>query len=194
MALVKVNTRGSNIAAGFGNLTTYNATSAGNTIPTGATKLLFMIVGGTGGGASSFNSNGNVGGDSSGTYNSVTYTATAGLPGYAADGGVATSGAAADVAPLHQGGSGTGALVITGGGLPGGFSGQTISNSYACNPDAGTNSGMVIKQVDVVSGQTTYDVVVGTGGTGVTGTYGGDTATGANGLTGYVLVYDNGTG
>ena len=194
MALIKVKTRGAEIASGFGNLTTYNATSAGNTIPTGATKLLFMIVGGTGGGAASFNVNGGVGQDSSVTYNSVTYTATAGLPGYAADGSVATSGWAADVAPLHQGGSGTGAFVITGGGLPGGFSGQTISNSYACNPDAGTNSGMVIKQVDVVSGQTTYDVVVGTGGAGATTTYNNDTATGANGLSGYVLVYDNGTG
>ena len=43
MALVKVKTRGAEIASGFGNLTTYQATSAGNTIPTGATKLLFVI-------------------------------------------------------------------------------------------------------------------------------------------------------
>ena len=78
--------------------------------------------------------------------------------------------------------------------MPGGFSGQTIAANYACNPDAGVNSGMVIKQVDVVSGQTTYDVVIGAAGTGATTTYGTDTATGANGLTGYVLVYDNGTG
>ena len=190
MALIKVKTRGAEIASGFGNLTTYNATSAGNTIPTGATKLLFMIVGGTGGGSASFVANGNAGQDSSVTYNSVTYTASAGLGGESADGSTSTN----DVAPAHQGGSGTGALVITGGGLPGGFSGQTIASNYACNPDAGTNSGQVIKQVDVVSGQTTYDVVVGTGGTGATGTYNTDTATGADGLTGYVLVYDNGTG
>ena len=190
MALIKVKSRGAEIAGGFGNLTTYNATSAGNTIPTGATKLLFMIVGGTGGGGASFVGTGNDGQDSSVTYNSVTYTATGGLGGESANGSTSTS----DVAPDHQGGSGSGALVITGGGLPGGFSGQTIASSYACNPDAGTNSGLVIKQVDVVSGQTTYDVVVGTGGTGASGTYNGDTATGADGLTGYVLVYDNGTG
>ena len=194
MALIKVNTRGSNISAGFGNLTAYNATSAGNTIPTGATKLLFMIVGGTGGGAATFNASGNAGQDSSVTYNSVTYTASAGLGAYAADGSIGTSGVQAYVAASHQGGSGSGAFVITGGGLPGGQSGQTVAASYACNPDAGVNSGMVIKQVDVVSGQTTYDVVVGTGGTGVQSTYNNDTCTGANGLTGYVLVYDNGTG
>ena len=194
MALIKVKTRGAEIASGFGNLTTYNATSAGNTIPTGATKLLFMIVGGTGGGSASFVANGNAGQDSSVTYNSVTYTASAGLGGFTADGSVATSGAAAHVARSHQGGSGSGALVITGGGLPGGQSGQTISANYASNPDAGVHSGQVIKQVDVVAGQTTYDVVVGTGGTAGSGTYNSDTATGAPGLTGYVLVYDNGTG
>ena len=51
---------------------------------------------------------------------------------------------------------------------------------------------MVIVQVDVVAGQTTYDVTVGSGGTAGTGTYGGDNATGAAGAAGYVLVYDNG--
>ena len=71
-------------------------------------------------------------------------------------------------------------------------SGATISGSYSAQPRQGPHGGMVIVQVDVVAGQTTYDVTVGAGGTAGTTTYSSDTATGAAGAGGYVLVYDNG--
>ena len=120
-------------------------------------------------------------------YNSITYTANGGTAADAADGGFS-----ADTAPAHSGGTATGGLVITGGGSTGGASGQTIASNYSSSPIQGLHGGMVIVQVDVVSGQTTYDVTVGAGGTAGSGTYASDTATGAVGAAGYVLVYDNG--
>ena len=177
----------SKIRAGFSNVTTYSADSSSNTIPTNADKLLFVIAAGGGGGAASFAQAGGNGGNSTVVYNSVTYTATGGT---GAD--IPDPGAADATAPAHSGGSASGGLVITGGGSTGGASGQTIAAGYSSSPIQGLHGGMVIVQVDVVSGQTTYDVTVGGGGTAGTGAYGSDNATGAVGAGGYVLVYDNG--
>ena len=178
----------SKIKAGFSNITTYSADSSSNTIPTNADKLLFIIAAGGGGGAASFAANGGDGGDSTVVYNSVTYTADGGTKADLADGSTSST----DVAPAHSGGTATGGLVIVGGGSTGGASGQTIAAGYSSSPIQGLHGGMVIVQVDVVAGQTTYDVTVGAGGTAGSGSYGGDSASGAVGAAGYVLVYDNG--
>ena len=178
----------SKIKSGFSNVTTYSADSSSNTIPADADKLLFVIAGGGGGGAASFLASGGNGGDSTVVYNSVTYTANGGAGADAVDGSLNSS----DVAPTHSVGTATGGLVINGGGSMGGGSGQTIASSYSATPIDGRNGGMVIVQVDVVASQTTYDVTVGAGGTAATTTYNSDTATGAVGAGGYVLVYDNG--
>ena len=120
------------------------------------------------------------GGDSTVVYNSVTYTANGGTGADPADG----SNNSFDVAPAHSGGSGTGGLAILGGGSMGGGSGQTIYGNYSCTPIDGRNGGMLIVQVAVVSGQTTYAVTVGSGGTAATATYGTDQATGTVGSVG----------
>ena len=176
------------VSKGFSNITTYSANSSSNTIPTNADKLLFVIAGGGGGGSASFLAAGGNGGDSTVVYNSVTYTATGGQGALTVDGSTNYS----DVARSHSAGTATGGLVITGGGSVGGGSGATIASGYSASPRQGPHGGMVVVQVDVVAGQTTYDVTVGAGGTAGTTTYGNDTATGAAGAGGYVLVYDNG--
>ena len=178
----------SKIRAGFSNITTYSADSSSNTIPTNADKLLFVIAGAGGGGAATFMAAGGNGGNSTVVYNSVTYTANGGLGADTVDASLSSF----DVAIAHSGASGTGGLAILGGGSVGGGSGQTIYGNYSATPLDGRNGGMLIVQVDVVAGQTTYDVTVGAGGTAATASYGTDTATGTVGAGGYVLVYDNG--
>jgi hypothetical protein len=175
-------------AGSYNNIITHTSSQSNVAIPAGATKMFAHIAGAGGSGSSSFQTNGIAGGNSSLTYNGSTHTAYGGSGAKSADG----NGGNTYTATANATGTSSTGTVIQGGGGAGGESGQTITNGYASNPEGGAFGGLVIVEIPIVSGQTTYDVVVGAGGTSVSGTYQSDTGVSAVGADGYVMIYFNG--
>ena len=143
-----------------------SGTAATWTIPAGVTAFTIYVIGGGGG-------TGGTPADSTVTYNSITYTGSAGSNATTDTGGAGGSASGGDLNLAGQRGS-PGVAIATesgSGGIAAMFGGYSYGNGStgAAGDGGGGAGGCCVKRIDVVVGQTSATYTVGAGGTGAGG-------------------------